>query len=97
MIYLLALLPATMLTVAGYVVLFLAARSEGGMRTFGKYLGIWAFILAALVILGGIFAAAHHGRHGWMHGGRAHMEAPAPDGSPPATTPAPETPTPPAR
>jgi hypothetical protein len=64
MIYFLALLPATALTIAGYFVLFLSNRSEGSFRTFGKYLGFWAFTLAALVVLGAIFAAAHHGhRH----------------------------------
>ncbi len=63
MIYFLALLPATALTVAGYFVLFLANRSEGSFRTFGKYLGFWAFTLAGLVVLGAIFAAAHGGRH----------------------------------
>jgi len=62
MIYFLALLPATLLTIAGYFVLYLSNRSEGAFRKFGKYLGIWAFTLAALVILGAIFAAAH-GRH----------------------------------
>ena len=63
MIYFLALLPATALTIAGYFVLFLANRSEGSLRTFGKYLGFWAFTLAALVVLGAIFAAAHGHRH----------------------------------
>ncbi len=63
MIYFLALIPATMLTVAGYFLLFLSNRSEGAFRSFGKYLGFWAFTLAALVILGAIFAAAHGGRH----------------------------------
>ncbi len=69
MIYFLALIPATALTVAGYFVLFLANRSEGAMRTFGKYLGFWAFTLAGLVVLGAIFAAAHGCRHGPMMGG----------------------------
>ena len=55
------LLPATVLTIAGYFVLYLSNRSEGAFRTFGKYLGFWAFTLAALVILGAIFAAAHGG------------------------------------
>lgn len=71
MIYFLALLPATALTIAGYFVLFLAGRSEGTMRRFGKYLGFWAFTLAALIILGAIFAAAHGHRHcpmSWHHG-----------------------------
>jgi hypothetical protein len=71
MIYFLALLPATALTIGGYFVLYLAAKSEGGMRTFGKYLGFWAFTLAGLVILGAIFAAAHHGHRG-MRMGRMH-------------------------
>jgi len=71
MIYILALLPATALTVAGYVVLYVAGRSEGTFRAFGRYLGFWAFTLAGLVILGAIFAAAHGGRGmmGHMRGG----------------------------
>src|SRR5437762_4221702 len=63
MIYFLALLPATALTIAGYFVLYLSARSEGALRAFGRYLGFWAFTLAGLVILGSIFAAAHGHRH----------------------------------
>jgi hypothetical protein len=66
MIYFIALIPATGLTIAGYFVLYMSNRSEGAFRNFGKYLGFWAFTLAALVILGAIFAAAHCGR---MHGG----------------------------
>jgi hypothetical protein len=72
LLYLLALLPATALTIAGYFVLYLSARAEGGLRTFGKYLGFWAFTLAGLVILGAIFAAAHGHRmrgHDGMRGG----------------------------
>jgi hypothetical protein len=71
MIYFLALIPATGLTVAGYLVHYLSNRSEGAFRTFGKYLGFWAFTLAALVVLAAIFAAAHGGHRGgmMMHGG----------------------------
>jgi hypothetical protein len=88
MIYLLALIPATALTIAGYFVLYLARRSEGGVRTFGRYLGFWAFTLAGLVILGAIFAAGHAhrgphpmwGMHGRMHcpwsGGRYDQRLP---------------------
>jgi hypothetical protein len=75
MIYFIALIPATALTVAGYFVLYLSHRSEGAFRTLGKYLGFWAFTLAGLVILGAIFAAAHGGRHGGMKGGRG-MDGP---------------------
>jgi hypothetical protein len=71
MIYFLALIPATMLTIAGYAVLYLAQRSEGGLKAFGRYLGFWAFTLAGLVILGSIMAAA---RGGGMHGMMMHRE-----------------------
>jgi len=71
-LYLLALLPATALTVAGYFVLYLSARSEGSLRTFGRYLGYWAFTLAGLVILGAIIAVAHGGHHGLMAGHGMH-------------------------
>ena len=92
MVYLLVLLPATGLTVAGYVALFLSARSEGAMRTFGKYLGFWAFILAGLLVLGGIFAAAHHRHcpfalHGPMHGPWSDAAEHCPDSAPESTPP----------
>ena len=74
MIYLLALIPATMLTIAGYFVIYLSHRSEGTFRAFGKYLGFWAITLAGLVILGALFAAAHHGR-GLRAISRAHAHA----------------------
>ena len=85
MLYLVALLPATLLTVAGYFVLYLSGRSEGSLRTFGRYLGYWAFTLAGLVILGAIIAAAHGGHHGLMaaHG----MHCPQHDDGDAATPP----------
>lgn len=76
MIFLLALVPATMLTVAGYAVFYLAHRSEGNLKAFGRFLGFWAFTLAALLVLACLFLAAHVGRmHGmmWMHGCPAQM------------------------
>jgi hypothetical protein len=69
MIFFVALVPATMLTVAGYVVLYISSRSEGGLKSFGRYLGFWAFTLAALVVLGSFLAAAHGGG---MHCCRMH-------------------------
>src|SRR6266853_3366978 len=81
MIYFLALLPATVLTIAGYFVLYLSGRSEGALRTFGKYLGFWAFTLAGLLILGAVFAAAHGGHHCpvfGMHGMQERMQGPWP-------------------
>ncbi|HLW24611.1 MAG TPA: hypothetical protein VKT22_09660 [Steroidobacteraceae bacterium] len=97
MIYFLALIPATGLTIAGYFVLFLSNRSEGAFRAFGKYLGFWAFTLAGLVLLGAIFAAAHGGHHhcmgeGWMHGrSDAPPYFPGPREERPATPQAPTT------
>jgi len=95
MIFLIVLLPATGLTVAGYVALFLSGRSEGAMRAFGKYLGIWAFTLAGLLILGAIFAAAHHHghcpfamherMHGPWSGAAEHCPESEGESTPPAT------------
>jgi len=99
MIYFLALIPVTMLTIAGYLVMYLAARSEGGWRAFGRYLSFWAFTLAALLILAAIFVAAHGRHHGHFygrwHGGSGFHGGPAvrpPSVAPPA---APNTPRPP--
>jgi hypothetical protein len=91
MIYFLALLPATALTVGGYVVLVLSARTEGALRTFGKYLGFWAFTLAGLIMLGAIFAAAHGSRHCpflGMHGMHEHTYCP-PSSTAPTSPPSP--------
>lgn len=68
MIYLLALIPATMLTIAGYFVIYLSLRSEGALRAFGRYLSFWAFTLAALIILAAVFVAAQGRHHGHMYG-----------------------------
>jgi hypothetical protein len=77
MIFLLALIPATALTVAGYVALFLSHRSDGMLKTFGRYLGIWAFTLAGLVVLGGMFAAGHMRRvHAGMWDREGGMHCP---------------------
>jgi len=72
MIYFIALIPATALTIAGYFVLYLSNRSEGAFQKFGKYLGFWAFTLAGLVVLGAIFAAAHGGRYCPLYGHGIH-------------------------
>jgi hypothetical protein len=112
MLYFLALIPATALTVAGYFVLYFSARTEGGLRAFGKYLAFWSFTLAGLLILGAIFAAAHgHRMHGMrgMHGNWSHEPrfdfrgppgfgpmGPGPAGNPPTAPANPATPATPA-
>lgn len=55
MCFLFSLLPATFLTTLGYIVLFCSTRSEGGVKTFGKILCVWIFILAALPPLIGAY------------------------------------------
>ena len=50
----LLLFPATAIAVAGYVVLYFAHKSEGRMRSFGKFLGGWAMLLSAVVVLAAI-------------------------------------------
>jgi hypothetical protein len=102
MIYLLALIPATMLTIAGYFVAYLSLRSEGTVKTFGRYLSFWAYTLAGLVILAALFAAAHghhHGMHGGMdwheeHGFYGPHGVGPPGGAPPAGAPPPGAPAP---
>ena len=100
MIILLALIPATGLTMVGYIVLYVSGRNEGSLRTFGRWLAFWAFTLAALVVLGGVFAAGHMHREGhpgmWgMHHRFEHSpppEALPPPPGPEAATPAPTPP-----
>ena len=66
-----ALVPVTLLVVLGYFVFFAASRAEGPAKTFGIYLSIWVFILAALLLL----AAAFGPRLGlgWRMGGFGRM------------------------
>jgi hypothetical protein len=75
LIYFLALIPATILTIAGYFVIYVSNQSQGAFATFGRYLGFWAFTLASLVILGAIFAAAQGGARRAMmfRGGPGYM------------------------
>lgn len=73
MLFFFSLLPATVLVVVGYFVLYASTRTDGRLRAFGKYLAIWHFLLAALVVLGGVLAAAL-GIRGPMAGMEEHMQ-----------------------
>lgn len=57
MIFLISLIPTTGLVVVGYFVIYTATRGKGGLKRFGKYLGVWLFFLAGVSILGGLFAS----------------------------------------
>ena len=67
---------ATLAVLAGYFVLVVAGKAEGGLQKFGKVLATWLFVLAALPVLaGGYMVVSGHGTGmmrghmgGWMHG-----------------------------
>lgn len=58
MCFLISLIPATVLTAIGYIVLVASTRAEGGLRQFGKILAVWIFVIAAIPLLGGAYVTA---------------------------------------
>jgi hypothetical protein len=56
MYFLFSLIPATLLVVLGYFVLFSSTKTQAGVRTFGQILAAWIFILAAVLPLAGAYA-----------------------------------------
>jgi len=71
MLALLLLVPATAIAIAGYFALYLSHRSDGTLKSLGKYLGIWAFVLAVLLTLMSIVGVSMRLMHGHGHG-RGH-------------------------
>ncbi len=55
MCLLFSLFPATMLAVLGYIVLYFSTKSDGPVKTFGRVLAIWVFVLAALPLIMGAY------------------------------------------
>lgn len=55
MCFFVSFLPATIWLVIGYFVLFSSARAEGSLRTFGRILAIWIFVIAALFPIAGAY------------------------------------------
>ncbi len=45
-VFFFSLMPATFLVTLGFFVVFAAAKAEDGIRTFGRVLAIWIFIVA---------------------------------------------------
>ena len=56
MLFFISLIPATIAVVIGYFVLFSATRAAGSIRRFGQVLAAWMFLLAGVVVLGGLVA-----------------------------------------
>jgi hypothetical protein len=46
MCFFFSLIPATILVVIGYFVLFSSRKAEGGVRLFGQVLAVWVFVIA---------------------------------------------------
>lgn len=99
------LIPTTILVVIGYFVLLTSAKSETPLKTFGRYLAIWIFALAAVLVIGIATAPMFGGRpfgmggmmrgtgmHGMMHGAGMRGMMGRPDvmpEPPPSTQPEP--------
>ena len=49
------LIPATMIAVVGFFVLYVSGRAKGMVQTVGTALGIWLFVLALLPLAGGAY------------------------------------------
>ena len=56
------LFPATAIAIAGYIVLYFANLSTGRMKSFGRLLGGWTLLIAALLVLGAATAPMFNGR-----------------------------------
>lgn len=55
MCFFLSLIPATILVTIGYFVLFASAKSEAGIKTFGRILAIWIFVIALILPIAGAY------------------------------------------
>ena len=55
MCFLISLFPATILTVVGYVALYCSSKADGAVKTFGRILAIWVFVLAVFPPLMGAY------------------------------------------
>jgi hypothetical protein len=55
MCFFFSLLPATIWTVIGFFVLFASTKTEGGLKTFGRVLSIWIFVIAVSIPVGGAY------------------------------------------
>lgn len=55
MCFFFSLVPATILVVVGYFVLFSTGKAQGGTRRFGRVLAIWIFVVALLPPIAGAY------------------------------------------
>ncbi len=55
MCFFFSFMPATFWAVVGYFVLFSSSKADGGVRTFGRALAIWIFVIAAFIPIAGAY------------------------------------------
>lgn len=55
MCFFFSLIPATILVVVGYFVLFSSTKVQGGIRLFGQVLAVWIFVIALIPPLAGAY------------------------------------------
>jgi len=55
MCFFFSFMPATFWAVVGYFVLFSSSKADGGIRTFGRALAIWIFVIAAFIPIAGAY------------------------------------------
>jgi len=53
MYFFVSLIPATLAVVLGYFILFSSTKTQGAVKTLGRILAVWVFVLAALAPLAG--------------------------------------------
>ncbi len=56
MYFFVSLIPATLVVVLGYFILFSSTKTQGAVRTFGRILAAWMFVLAAILPVAGGYA-----------------------------------------
>jgi hypothetical protein len=49
-------MPATFWAVLGYFILFSSTKAEGAVRTLGRILAVWSFVIAGFIVLAGAYA-----------------------------------------
>lgn len=56
MYFFVSLIPATLAVVLGYFILFSSTQTQGAVKTLGRVLAVWVFVLAALLPVAGGYA-----------------------------------------
>ena len=55
MCFFMSLVPATILMVLGFFVMYAGAKAGGSLKKYGKILSIWVFLVALVPLIGGLY------------------------------------------